>query len=155
LLYEDLRKHIARGQAPDQFNSERLNSNDLRHFRAILKEISGQPREDVLTYLRDKDEITLKGIQQAMRQINLPFAQRVEDDTGVAIIVAIITNRADAEILIDALYFSDMHPLTFVTLDSADITQKRNQIIRAIRNYLLPEDTEILPLKIRHLGEIV
>jgi len=154
LLYTELIRHIARGQNPEQFTSTSLNLNDLRHFQAILKEISGQTQENVLTYIRDKSEITQKGIQHAMRQISQPFAQRINEDMCTDILVAIITNRADAEILVDALYFSEGRSITFVTLDSTDITQKRNQIIKAIKNYRSLENSEFLSLGIQHIGEI-
>jgi hypothetical protein len=148
-------KHIARGQTLEQFTSESLNPNDLRHFKAILNEISDQPPENVLAYLRDKTAVTQMGIQKAMCQINQHIVQRANDDTCTDILVAMITNRADAEILVDALYFSEKRPLTFVTLDSTDVTKNRNQIVRAIRNYRLLENTEVLTLGIQHLGEIV
>ncbi|MCL2134505.1 MAG: hypothetical protein FWH37_02970 [Candidatus Bathyarchaeota archaeon] len=144
-----------RGQTLEQFTSESLNPNDLRHFKAIFKEISAQPLENVLTYLRDKTAVTQMGIQKAMCQINQYIVQRANDDACTDMLVALITNRVDAEILVDAFYFSEKRPLTFVSLDSTDVVKNRNQIIRAIRNCRLLENTYVLSLGIQYLGEIV
>lgn len=155
-IYSDLVNYLARGQTPEQFMSDKLtNSNDIRHIREILSEVGSQSLPDVLTYLRDKNAITRLGINEAFGRINHPLVDRANDETCVNLIEVLITNRSDAEILVDALYFSETHPLTFTTLDSTDITRNKNQIIRAIRRYKLLDVQEELPFEIKHLGEAV
>ena len=154
-LYIDMVKHISIGCSPQEFVSSTIkNPNDLRHFKGILSNLTTEERADLVTYFRDKAEITKKGIEEAIGKINRHLVECTEDPMCVAVVETLVTNRADAQILVDALCWSETHPATFTTLDSTDIMYNKTRLISAICRYKLI-DRANLSLGIAHIGDVI
>jgi len=155
-LYIDLAAHLDRGGNPDEFiASPKMNPNDRQHFESQLSILRGKPKADVLTYLRDKDRITRKGISEAFRRIQRPLIAMSYDPLCENIVQALVENRSDAQILVDALVWSEKRSVsTFVTLDWTDIIKNRTRIIRALCRYKMIVSPQNFPLSIKHVIEI-
>ena len=153
-LYKDLAKYISDRGSPQEFISTVIkNKNDLRHFQDLLASVSNQSKIELVTYFRDKAEITKMGIADALTKVDADLIKRTDDPMFMAVIEAMITNRSDAQILVDALCWSETHPITFMTLDVTDVIGNRTHIVRAICNYKLVDPADLL-LDIKHIGEI-
>lgn len=155
-LYIDLAAHLDRGGNPDEFiASPKMNANDRRHFESQLSILRGKPKADVLTYLRDKDRVTRKGMSEAFCRIQRPLITMSYDPLCENIVEVLIENRSDAQILVDALVWSEKRSVsTFVTLDWVDIIKNRTRIIRALCRHRMIESPQNFPLSIKHVAEI-
>jgi hypothetical protein len=153
-LYIDLMTHLGRNATPNEFVSAVLNNNDLRHFQEILATIPAATIPEIVTYFRDKAEITRKGVEEAFSKTNAELIQCYDDEACVVLIQTLVVNRSDAEVLMDAFRWSEDHPATFATTDMTDIIHNREQVIAALKRHSFLEQAEALPLDIKHLGEI-
>jgi hypothetical protein len=156
-LYKELAAFLDEGGAPDKFvTSVPMNKNDRQHFEGLLFILLTKSRTDILTYIRDMDEMTRKGIAEAFRKLQSPLIGMSYDPTCENIIQVLVDNRSDAQIFIDALCWSEKRVQSiFVTLDWTDFIRNRLQIYRAIRNYKMINSSDDLPIGIKHIAEIV
>jgi len=155
-LYIDLAAHLDRGRSPNEFiaNTE-MNPNDRRHFESQLSILTGKPKVDVLTYLREKDRVTRRGILEAFRRVQRPLIGMSYDPPCENIVQTLVENRSDAQIFVDALVWSEKRSTSvFATLDWTDIIRNRMRIIIALCRYKMIDSPQSFPLSIKHIAEI-
>ena len=155
-LYIDLAAHFDRDRSPDEFiASTEMNPNDRQHFESQLSILRGKPKADVLTYLREKDRVTRRGISEAFRRVQRPLIGMSYDPVCENIIQTLVENRSDAQIFVDALVWSEKRSNSvFVTLDWTDFIANRRRIIRALCRYKMIDSPESFSLRINHVAEI-
>lgn len=155
-LYIRLAAFLDRNGNPQDFMANiEMNKNDRLHFEQQIAILSGKPRADVLTYFRDKDRVTQKGISDAFQKIQRPLVRMHFDPACENIIQILIENQFDAQILVDALVWSEKKSSSaFVTLDWTDIIQNRVKIIKALCRHRMINSPEDFPLGIKHIAEI-
>jgi len=155
-LYRELAAFFKYNNEPDEFvTNTYMSQNDREHIKQILSILLTKSKTDILTYLRDKDIITKKGIAEAFNKIQKPLVNMSDDLNCEIVIQVLIGNSYDAKIFIDAICWSESGPRSiFATLDWTDFVLNRDQIERAISDYKLI-DAGDLSLKIKHIAEIV
>ena len=155
-LYIDLAAHLDRGGSPEEFiASTEMNPNDRRHFESQLSIVGEKPKADVLTYLREKDRLTRRGILEAFRRVQRPLIGMSYDPLCENIVQTLVENRSDAQIFVDALVWSEKRSTSvFATLDWTDIIRNRTRIIRALCRYMMIDSPQSFPLSIKHVAEI-
>jgi len=160
-LYIELAAYLSQGGDARDFISRKsvtMNVNDRRHFEQILSVIGSLSPTEALTYVRDIDNAARKGINEALQKIQQPLIDFAYDPACETKIYNVIKKQFDAKILVDALYWStntSRSEIIFVTLDWTDFILLRTDIIRAIRLHLKGSGLKKLPLKIKHIKEIV
>jgi len=151
-LYEDLSKSQASSGL--FVPSVKMNPNDEAHIRELVSYIGKFPKEQTLSILRDMRLIIRKGLEKAKNEITQPFIGVHYDDVCYAI-QAYIQNQNDAEILTDALCWSEEDsPTIFCTLDYHDIIRNRSKIVQVICNSRFCSEEDI-PMQIKHVSEII
>jgi len=132
------------------------NNNDRRHFEELLLFLATRFPSDILSYIRDKDNITRKGIGDALGRIQAPLIGMSYDPICENIVQTLVENRSDAQIFVDAYCWSEKKGTSvFATTDVNDFVKNRVHIHKALCNYKSLDRVEDLPLKIFHLDEIV
>ena len=152
-LYKDLASYLGGGGKPEEFiASVQMNNNDRRHFENLLGQFKAGAIADLLTYLRDKDRVTRKGISEAFSKIRNPLVDNSCDTTCEDIFYTLIANRVDSQILVDALLWSEKRgSATFLTLDLTDFINHRGELMKAVCSYKLIDKS---PLDIHHISEV-
>ena len=156
-LYKRLASFFSNGGKVADFDTSSItNHNDQQHFAKLLLILTSRSPSEVLEYFRDKDNATGIGIREAFGRIQMPLVGRTYDPVCEDIILALVNNRSDAQIFIDAYSWSERKGAsTFATTDVNDFVRNRDDIHRAMRNYKLLNRSEDLPLKISHIDEII
>lgn len=156
-LYVDLVKYFERGGNPKKFvASTVMNKNDRQHFESLLSILSKRSDADVLTYLREKDMVTRKGIKEAFSKVQTPLVGLSSDLVCEKMIESAVGNPADAEILVDAFVWSEKRSnAIFITLDWTDFIANRSRIHRTLCKYKMINSPGNLPLLITHVDEIL
>jgi hypothetical protein len=156
-LYKKVAKFLANGCKLSEFDTRIINNaNDRKHFENLLLILAKEAPEEVLSYIRDKDNVTRKGISDALKRIQHPLVGKSFDPLCEDIIQVLIDNRIDAQIFVDAFYWSEKTGESiFATLDVTDFIKNRSDIHKAMCKYKLIDCVEKLPLKILHVAEIV
>jgi len=155
-LYKDLAAYLDGDGKPEDFmTSMQMNSNDRRHLERQISILRDKSKVDVLMYIRDKDGMTRKGIWDAFQKIQRPLVAMSFDPPCENIIQTFVQNRSDAQILVDAMVWSEKRSASkFVTLDWTDIIRNRMNIIAALCRYKLIRPIDEFPLAIKHVAEI-
>ena len=157
-LYGDLANYFERGEAnPKEFVSATvMNENDRKHFESLLSILDKKSDADVLTYLREKDMVTRRGIKEAFNKVHSPLVGLSPGTVCEKKIEPILENQIDAKIFADAFVWSEKRSNSvFTTLDWRDFIANRWKINRALCEYTMVNSSEDLPLIIRHVDEII
>jgi hypothetical protein len=156
-LYLRLSSFFFKGGKLADFDTSCItNQNDHQHFEDLLLLLSKQLPSEVLAYLRDKDNITRKGIADALGKTQSPLVEMSYDPLCENIIQSLLKNRSDAQIFVDAYYWSEKKGASvFATTDVTDFVKNRVDIHKAMCNYKIVDRIENLPLRILHLNKIV
>lgn len=155
-LYIRMAQFLKNGGTADKFDLGNIpNKNDRKHFNQLILDLAKQKPADVLTFMRDKDNITKKGISEAFNNIHKPLVAMSIDAMCEDIVQVSVDNRDDAKIFVDAYTWSETNgKAIFATLDFHDFIRNRTQIHKSLCRYKSLDCTDELTLKISHLGEI-
>lgn len=157
-LYADLAKYFERERVnPKGFVSTVvMNKNDRKHFESILSILRKKSNVAILTYLREKDMVTRKGIKEAFGKIQLPLVGLSSDIICEKIIESVTGNPIDAKIFVDAFVWSEeTSNAIFITVDWTDFIVNRPRINRKLCEYRMIDSTANLPLIIALVDEIM
>jgi hypothetical protein len=156
-FYKRLAAFLSNGGKLDAFDVSCItNENDRQHFEKLLLFLATRLPSDILTYVRDKDNITRKGVADALRKVQAPLIGMSYDPMCENIIQVLVENRTDAQIFVDAYCWSEKTEASvFATTDFTDFVRNRVHIHKAMCNYKSVDRPENLPLRILHLDEIV
>jgi hypothetical protein len=156
-LYINMAKFLKAGGKPTDFDINSIpNKNDRKHFQELILDLAKLKPTEVLTYMRDKDILTKKGISLAFNYVQKPLIPMSIDVMCEDIVQVSVDNRDDAKIFVDAYNWAETRgKASFATLDFHDFIRNRSQIHRSVCRYKSLDCVDDLALKIYHLGEIV
>ncbi|MCW4000579.1 MAG: hypothetical protein NWE93_10100 [Candidatus Bathyarchaeota archaeon] len=155
-LYVKMAKFLKAGGKPTDFDTGSTNKNDRKHFQDLLLDLAKLKPTEVLTYMRDKDALTRKGLAVAFGYVQKPLIPMSTDVMCEDIVQVSVDNRDDAKIFVDAYNWAETNgKATFATLDFHDFIRNRSQIHKSVCRYKSLACVDDLPIKISHLGEVV